>query len=135
MTVYTEDIYTLCFQFPVNEHMRSNLQTRVKVSVTNVTQRRVNDAPHLRHTPLDHITKVLVVDVVVLLPNGSLSTLSEFILSITVSNMRYEGNVWPLDKTNILTRQSFARAAMILLSSLGCRPILPAKSSSLRLSE
>ena len=89
MTVYTEDIYTLCFQFPVNEHMRSNLQTRVEVSVTNVTQRRVNDAPHLRHTPLDNIAKVLVVDIVVLLPNRSLSTLPKLILAVAVSKMRY----------------------------------------------
>lgn len=69
----------------------------VEVSRTNVTQRRVNDAPHLRHTPLDNIAKVLVVDIVVLLPNRSLGTLSKLILAVAVSKMRY-GNMRPLEQ-------------------------------------
>lgn len=36
-------------------------------------------------------------------------------------------------ETHILTKQSFDSTAMTLFSSLGCNPILPAKSSSLRL--
>ena len=102
--------------------------------MTHITQCRINDMPHLCDSPLDHVAEVLIVDVVVLFPNRPLSPFFEFVLTVTVQEGHSERYGNPaLKQTHILTRQSLDSTAMTLFSSLGCRPILPARSSSLRL--
>jgi hypothetical protein len=53
------------------------------VPSTYISQRGVDDTSHFGDTPFDDVAKVLVVDVVVLLPNRPLSAFLEFILTIS----------------------------------------------------
>ena len=52
--------------------------------MTHITQCGINDVPHLRDSPLNNVTEVLIVDVVVLFPNRPLSAFFEFVLTVTV---------------------------------------------------
>lgn len=83
---------------------------------------------------------MLIVDVIVLLSNTALRTLLELVL--TVSGIEKKKSVHKMDEhknivyiTYILTSESFDKTAITLFNSLGWRPILPAKSSSLRLQQ
>lgn len=72
--------------------------------MTHVTQCGIDDVSHLRDSPLDNITEVLVVDVVVLFPNRPLSTFLEFVLTVTV---RDDGSVTPCTVNPSLSKLTF----------------------------
>lgn len=57
---------------------------------TDIPQTRVNDPSHLCDSPLDDVTKMLVIYVVVLLAHRSLGTFFEFVLTVAVTTMRGE---------------------------------------------
>jgi len=50
---------------------------------TDVSQAGIDDPSHFRHTPLDDIAKVLVVDIVVLSTDRTLCALFEFVLAVS----------------------------------------------------
>ena len=101
---------------------------------THVAQAGIYDAVHLGDPPLDDVAEVFVVDVKVLSAHRALGPLFEFVLTMTAAK-----GFGPLcgsrkrKKAYACINPSFSRVAMSLLSSLTCRPTLPAKSSSLRL--
>lgn len=107
---------------------------------THVSERLINNPPHFRNPPFDDVAEELVVDVVVLLRDRALRAFLEFVLPESGECVR-EGPgsahrgmyAHAGDAAYTLTRRSFASTAMILLSSLACKPIRPARSSSLRL--
>jgi len=88
---------------------------------------------HFRYSPLDNIAKMSVVDIIVLLSDCSLGSFFQFILPVS-NGVQFS---YALDrrrmKTYTLTKESFDNTAITLFSSFGCKPILLAKSSSLRL--
>lgn len=67
---------------------------------TDVTQCRVDDLPHLGHTPFYDVAKVLVVDVVVLFSNRPLCAFFEFVLSIAA---RRDGKYMEQKSTRLMT--------------------------------
>lgn len=104
----------------------------------------VNFMSHFRYPPLYNIAEMLVVEVVVLSSDSALRTLFELILSVASHGRGWSSAKPPTKRkmlsrhaiqqdTNIFTKESFDSTAMTLFSSLGWRPILPARSSSLRL--
>jgi hypothetical protein len=92
--------------------------------MTHIAQCRVDDVPHLRNSPFHDVAEMFIVDVVVLLSNRPLSTFLEFVLTVTA---RLPIRTNRLDSArdekakklsaHTLTRQSFDRTAMSLLSS------------------
>ena len=49
---------------------------------THDSGRFVDEPVHFCYAPLDDIAEMLVVDIIVLLANGSLSTILEFVLAV-----------------------------------------------------
>ena len=76
-----------------------------------------------------------VVNEVILLPNGSLGAIFQFILSVAINdgNQIYSSHRPSGEGTYTCTSRSFNSTAMSLLSSFAWRPILPARSSSFKL--
>jgi len=103
---------------------------------TYIPQIVVDHGPHLANFPLDDIAKVLVVDVVVLFADRTLCALLELVLPITKAEKKQLTKRCQRKNkrgTYTFTRESLDRTAMTLFNSFGCNPILPARSSSLRL--